>query len=316
MWRDVRRHCLLPLAVAILAAASTGGCGGSGGGAAADAGNASRPGEGRPPITIGTKVSPVSVLLGQLYAQALRARGYTVELQEVVGEAPDALAALRAGRIDAMALPVDALDEALGISARRASSADAAYAEGRAAAAQRGLAVLAPTPFTTATALAVLPDYARRHEIESITDLARAGHVRLGASPGFRNRGGIGLEALQRTYEIRSLTYYPLTTGIQYRVLDAGKIDVAEVATTDGQLADGEYTLLRDPQHLFGFEHVAPVATVRAQTAAGPSFTETLDAVSARLTPQAMQELNGEIALQHRSPEQVAREFLQDAGLA
>jgi osmoprotectant transport system substrate-binding protein len=310
----VSRCALIQLAVAAVLAAA--GCGGSGGGAAAGRDSAAHPGAGRPAVTIGTKVSPVSVLLGQLYAQALRAQGYGVELKEVVGDAPDAVSALHDGTIDAMPLPIDALDAALGVSARSAPSAAAAYARGRAEAARRGLTLLAPTPFRAATALAVLPAFAQRHGLASIPDLARLPRVRLGASPGFYARPSIGLTALRRTYGLTALTYFPLTTGVQYAVLGTGKIDVAEVATTDGQLADGGYRVLADPRHLFGYEQLAPVVPARVLAAEGPAFARTLDAVSRRLTPRAMQALNGAVGLQHDSPEQVARDFLRAHELA
>jgi osmoprotectant transport system substrate-binding protein len=303
----------LPLALAVVGALT--GCGGAGGSDTGASGGA-RPGAGRPAVTFGTKVSPVSVLLGQLYAQALRSQGYGVELKQVVGSAPDAVGALHDGAIDAMPLPVDALDAALGTPPRDAPSAAAAYAHGRAAAARHGLVLLAPTPFRAATALAILPAFAQRHGVASIADLARLAHVRLGASPGFYARPSVGLPALQRTYGIASLTYFPLTTALQYRVLDAGKIDVAEVATTDGQLASGTYRVLDDPRHLFGFEQLAPVVAARALRTEGPAFARTLNAVSAQLTPRAMQQLNGAVVLQHDSPEQVARDFLHTHGLA
>jgi osmoprotectant transport system substrate-binding protein len=304
------------LALALLAALAVAGCGGSRAGDGGAAAGATRPGAGRPPVMLGTKVSPVSVLLGQLYAQALRAQGYAVELKQVVGTARDAVSGLHDATLDAMPLPVDALDDALGVPARRAPSAAVAYARGRAAAARRGLVLLAPTPFRAATALAVLPAFARRHAVASVADLARIAHVRLGASPGFYARPRIGLAALRRTYGIASLTYFPLTTGVQYQVLDAGKIDVAQVATTDGQLASGTYALLADPRHLFGFEQLVPVVPTRVLAAEGPAFAHTLDAVSARLGPRAMQQLNAGVALHHDSPEQVARDFLRAHGLA
>jgi osmoprotectant transport system substrate-binding protein len=307
---------LLAVVAALTLGATAAGCGGSDRGGAGDASATTRPGAGHPSVTFGTKVSPVSVLLGQLYAQALRAQGYGVELKEVVGTAPDAVSALHDGTIEAMPLPLDALDDALGVPARRAPSAAAAYARGRRAAARQGLVLLAPTPFRAATALAVLPAFAQRHGVASIADLARLPRVRLAASPGFRSRPAVGLSALQRTYGIASLSYFPVTTGVQYRVLDAGKVDVAEVATTDGQLAGGRYRVLEDPRHLFGFEQLAPVVPERVLAAEGPAFARTLDAVSARLAPRAVQQLSAAVVLQHDSPEQVARDFLRSQGLA
>jgi osmoprotectant transport system substrate-binding protein len=300
---------LLLLAVPVLSA-----CGGAGGGSGTGGSRAVQPGAGRPPVTIGTKSSPVSLLLGQLYAQALRARGWQVALQQDVGMTRDALAAIARRRIDLFPTSIDALDDALGTPTARARSAAQAFAAGRRVATAHGLALLAPARFTQAAALAVQPDYAARHRLRTIADLAAAGSVRLGAAPAFLTQPG-GLPGLRRVYGLTRLRYFPLTIGTQYQVLDAGKLDVALVATTDGQLAQTSYVLLRDPRHLFGFQQMVPVVAARVLAAQGPAFARTIDAVSAQLTPRTMQQLNADVVDGNRAPEQVAHDFLHDHGL-
>lgn len=304
----------LPSLLPLLAMLTLGACGGSGGGSGTNGARATQPGAGRLPVTIGTKSSPVSLLLGQLYAQALRARGWQVALQQDVGVTRRALAALQSGRIDVFPSSIDALDDALGAPTARVLSTAQALAAGRRVAGAHGLALLAPARFTQAAALAVQPDYAARHRLRAIGDLAGVGSVRLGATPAFLTQPG-GLPGLRRAYGLTRLRYFPLTIGTQYQVLDAGKLDVALVATTDGQLAEKSYVLLRDPRHLFGFQQVVPVAAAHVLAAQGPAFARTIDAVSAQLTPHTMQQLNAAVVNGNRSPEKVARDFLRDHGM-
>lgn len=308
----MRRRLLLALAALALVLA---GCGGAGGGAATRPPGAVQPGAGRPPVTIGTKSSPVSLLLGQLYAQALRARGWEVQLQQDVGATRRAVALLVAGRIDVFPTTIDSFDDALGAPTAGMRSLARALAAGRATAKAHGLALLAPTRFAQAAALAVQPSYAARHGVRTIADLARAGTVRLGAVPAFRTQPG-GLPGLRRAYGLARIAYFPLTSGIQYQVLDAGKLDVAVVATTDGRLAQGSYVLLRDPRRLFGFQQIVPVVPARVLRSEGSAFAAAIDAVSAQLTPRAMQQLDAAVTIGNDSPEQAARQFLQDRGLA
>jgi osmoprotectant transport system substrate-binding protein len=311
---DVIARRLPPLLALLLLIAALAACGGSGGSSATGRSAAGQPGAGRPPVTIGTKSSPVSLLLGQLYAQALRTRGWDVALQQDVGVTRRALAALKGGRIDVFPTSIDSLDDALGAPTARMRSAAQALAAGRRLAVAHGLALLAPARFTQAAALAVRPDYAARHRLRTIADLAGAGAVRLGATPAFLTQPG-GLPGLRRAYGLTRLRYFPLTTPTQYQVLDAGKLDVAVVATTDGQLTAKPYTLLRDPRHLFGFQQLVPIAAARVLAAEGPAFARTLDAVSAQLTPRAIQQLDDAVVSGNRSPERVARDFLRDHGL-
>jgi glycine betaine/choline ABC-type transport system substrate-binding protein len=88
---QVRRGKGLVAALFALAAVALfAGCGGGGNnsssssssssGSSSSAANA-QPGNGKPPVTIGTKDFTEEYVLGELYAQALRAKGYTVNLR-------------------------------------------------------------------------------------------------------------------------------------------------------------------------------------------------------------------------------------------
>jgi glycine betaine/choline ABC-type transport system substrate-binding protein len=301
----MRRRTALLAPVLALAVASCG----SSGSPATNEHAAARPGAGRPPIVLGTKISPVSLLLGQLYAQTLRSQGFTVELRANPGTTADVVRALRAGRVGVAPVTIESFDAALGVRTAQLDSATAALVAGRTAARRQGLALLAPTQFAQAAALAVLPALAHEHQLRDVADLARIRPLRLGATPDFRTHPG-GLPGLLRTYPLSDVRYYPFTIPVQYQVLDAGKIDVAAVATTDGQLANGDYVLLRDSRHFFGFQQLVPIVPARVLEAEGPAFARAIDAVSRVLTPARMQELDAEVAIDKRSPEEVARDFL------
>ncbi len=47
----------------------------------------------------------------------------------------------------------------------------------------------------------------------------------------------------------------------------------------------------------------------------GPAFARTLDAVSARLTNEALRRMNAAVDLEGRKPEAVARDFLREQDL-
>jgi osmoprotectant transport system substrate-binding protein len=91
---------------------------------------------------------------------------------------------------------------------------------------------------------------------------------------------------------------------------------VSDVFSTDAQLTTGKYTLLTDPQHVFGFQNVAPVVKKSVVAAEGPAFAQTINKVSSLLTVAAIQKMNAAVSLDQQSPTAVAHAFLAANGLA
>jgi osmoprotectant transport system substrate-binding protein len=206
------------------------------------------------------------------------------------------------------------LSEVANVRARPASPA-AAYQRAQAYERRNGFTLLGMTPFSDANALAVKPAFARRYHLHGIGDLADVpGGVRIGAPPEFRTRFE-GLVGLTQRYRLRDATAQPMAIGRQYAALDSGKVDVAAVFTTDGQLASGRYVVLDDPRGVFGTQHVAPIISRAALRSHGPRVQAVIDAVSRRLTAAAMQRMNAAVQLRGRASADVAGEFLRSAGL-
>ncbi|MDO8210551.1 glycine betaine ABC transporter substrate-binding protein [Conexibacter sp. CPCC 206217] len=272
------------------------------------------PGEGKPAVTLGTKNFTEQFVLGQLYKQALEARGFRVDLKENIGSTEIADRALRSGQIDMYPEYIGIFNTTVAGDTRLFGSPDEALAAGQAFAERNGFTLLPLTPFTDTDALAVLPDYAAENNLRSVADLAKIRGLKLGAPPEFRRRP-TGLPGLARAYGITDVQFSPLTIGLQYDALDNRKIDVADVFTTDGQLTGGRYVVLRDPKNVFGFQNVTPVVSSRVLEAEGPAFRETLDAVSAKLTTEAMQRMNAAVAIDKQQPDAVARAYLEANGL-
>jgi len=306
---------LLALAAVLALALALPACGGSDSAAVGTRAAATQPGTEKPPVTLGTKSITEQILVGQLYQQALQARGFDVALKQNIGSTQIADRALRAGQIDLYPDYIGAFDRALAAGPSVYPTATAAFAAGQAYARAHGFELLPMTPFSDVDALAVLPDYARAHRLATVADLAALRGVRIGAPPEFRLRRA-GLRGLAQVYGVRELRFAPLTIGLQYQALDAAEIDVADVFTTDGQLQSGKYLLLADPRHVFGLQNVVPVVSRRVLRAEGPAFAATLDAVTRTLTTRAMQRMNAAVALDGQSPADVAAQFLRANGLA
>jgi osmoprotectant transport system substrate-binding protein len=305
----LRTILALVAALALTMAVAACGSDDDGGGGSTQAAD-TQPGEGKPAVTLGTKNFTEQFVLGQLYKQALEAKGFEVALKQNIGSTEIADRALRSGQIDMYPEYIGIFNTAVAGDAKAYPDVEAAFAAGEAYAERNGFALLPLTPFSDTDALAVLPDYARANDLSSVADLASVRGLRLGAPPEFRERE-TGLVGLERVYGIRDVDFSPLTIGLQYQALDDGKIDVADVFTTDGQLQGGRYVVLEDPKNVFGFQNVTPIVSTRVLEAQGPAFEETLNAVSRTLTTEAMQRMNAAVAIDKQSPADVARQFLQ-----
>jgi osmoprotectant transport system substrate-binding protein len=263
------------------------------------------------PLRVGTKNFTEQFILGELYRQALEAKGFNVELKQNVGSSEITHEALTGGALDMYPEYMGVLlSEVAGRRARPASP-QAAYAAAKAFEEKSGFTLLAMTPFSDANALAVTPSYARDQGVRSIADLGRVrGTVRIGAPPEFATRFE-GLVGLQQRYGLRNLRVVPMAIGEQYDALTAGRVDVAAVFTTAGRLAQGRYALLDDPRDVFGTQHVAPVISRAALRRYGPRLQATIDAVSRRLTATAMRRMNAAVDLERQAPGTVADAFLR-----
>ena len=267
-----------------------------------------------PVITIGTKNFTEQFILGELYAQALRAKGFEVELKSDIGSSEIVDRALTAGSLDMYPEYTGVLLSEIAGEREKPRTAKETYAAAKAFQEKRGFTLLEMTPFSDSNALAVAPEFAREHDLRAIGDLDDVpGGVTIAAPPEFRTRFE-GLVGLRDLYGLDGVEVKPYKIGEQYAALDEDDVDAAAVFTTDGRLVEKRYTVLRDPRNLFAFQNVAPV--IKADLAERyPDLVELIDAVSAKLTTAAMREMN--LAVQRgQEPAEVAERFLRENSLA
>ncbi len=295
-----RRVVLLP--VLLIVCVVLAGCGSSGAVAEADK---------RPVIRLGTKNFTEQFIVGEIYAQALRARGFRVDLKHNLGSSEIVHRALSGGAIDLYPEYIGVLVQEIAREHRRPRSAAETYRRAKAFEAARGFELLDMSPGSDRLANAVKAAVARRHGLRTMADLERLGRYRYGGFPENRLRfqGALGV---RKAYGL-DFTFVGLPPGEHYEALDRGDVDVIDVGTTQAQLTDrSRYRVLEDPKGIFGYQNIAPVvsrATLRDQ---GPDFARTLDAVTANLSNAALQEMNGAVELDGREPAAVARRFLRE----
>jgi osmoprotectant transport system substrate-binding protein len=301
--------------VALALAVVLGSCGGGSAAKHASTVKQAGPGAGKPPVTIGTKNFPEAFLLGQLYAQALEAKGYRVNLKMDIGATELIYRALTSKTLDMYPEYTGVIAAVIGNDRKRLISELDAYRTAQRVVAPAGLVLLARAPFSDRDALAVKPSLARRYNLEALEDLARVpGPVTVGGPPEFQTREQ-GFLGLRTVYGLTNLRFKAYKIGEQYRALDDNRVDAVDVFTTDGQLSKGKYVVLKDPRGLFGYQNGVPLVRKDVLTREGPEFAITLNAVSRLLTTGEMRRMNAAVAVGARSVAVVADQFLRSHGL-
>jgi osmoprotectant transport system substrate-binding protein len=271
---------------------------------------ASQPGKGKPAVTIGTKDFTEEFILGELYRQALAAKGYTVKLKKNIGATEIIDKALTSHQIDAYP---EYTGESVATVAKRnepAKTADEEYQLAKQFYEGRGQTVSEPTPFEDVDAIATTKAFAQKNGLTSMEDLKKLKSFSLAARPEFKGRQQ-GLVGMQKDYGLTNAKFRQLSLGVQYQALDSGKVDTANVFTTDAQLAGGKYTVLKDPKGVFGFQNVSFVIDKNKLAALGGArFMAVINGVNKLLTTPAMTTMNKAVAIDKQDEATVAKQFL------
>jgi osmoprotectant transport system substrate-binding protein len=289
-------------------------CGSSSGGTKGSSSGSNLPGKGKPTITMGDKNFEEEYVLGDLYQQALQAKGFTVKLKSNIGSSELIDKSLTSGQIDMYPEYDGVIYTELANLGDQPKSAAVTYQGASSWEAKRGFTLLTPTPFQDADGVATTVAYAKQHNLKTIADLKNVGSFSYGgpAENGTRYQGVVGLK---QAYGLTKITFTPLPIGTQYQALDNGKVNSIAIFTTDPELKSGKYAVLTDTKGIFGYQQVAPVVSAKVLAAEGPAFTQTLNAVSAKLTGPAIIAMNAAVALDKQDPATVAKQFLKANGL-
>ncbi len=251
-----------------------------------------------------------SRLLGEIYAQALEAKGLVVRRELGLGSRELVLPALRRGLVDVVpeyaGSALDATDPDTTVDH---ADVDAVVRALRDAVAPWGLTVLLPSAASDQNVLAVATELADRHRLHAISDLGPlASSLTIGGPPECPQRPRC-LPGLDDRYGLEFAEFVPLAGAeLVRRAIDDGVVDVGVLFSTDAVLAGDGLVVLDDDRHLQPPDNVVPM--VRSAKARDARISAALDLVSARLTTDNLRFLNWRLANAGTSIEAEARGWL------
>jgi osmoprotectant transport system substrate-binding protein len=261
----------------------------------------------KPTVTIGTKNFTEEYVLGQLYKQALEAKGYKVVYKENIGNSELIDTAIKSGKINFYPEYMGVVVTDLAKQAYPKTAA-ATYAAAKKWEETRGLTLLNRTPFFDTDSFGMLTSTAKKLGVNTIADMKKVKTFSYAGYPECKTRITC-LLGIKNIYGLKQAKFVPLASISVYTLLDQGKITGGDVFSTDPQLQTGKYTVLTDTKHIFGFQNVAPVLTKALAGDAG--LVKIVNGVSAKLTTKAIAAMNKAVGVDKKSPADVANAFLK-----
>jgi osmoprotectant transport system substrate-binding protein len=279
-------------------------CGGSGGGSGNGGGNT---------IVVGSKLDTEAQVLGRLMAAQLAAKGYTVRTKIPLGGTSIIRKALTSGRIDVYWEFTGSGLNVLG----QAPIGDpqAAYAKVKELDAAKGVTWLPAARMNDTYALAVKGDGPiTATTLSGLADVLRSRpDARLCVDP----EGGFREDVLPLLASVYGVTFKD-TTQLGYELIPPavadGRCAAGIVYSTAALIVKNGLRVLDDDRHAFGAYTPAPTV-LTSRLPRWPHLADDLAGLTAALDTPTITQLNAQVDVEKKTPEQVARDFLVTRGL-
>ncbi|HEX9848829.1 MAG TPA: ABC transporter substrate-binding protein [Acidimicrobiia bacterium] len=266
------------------------------------------------PITVASFGFNESVIVAEIYAQALERAGYTVERSMNLGPREIVKPALESGEIDLVPEYVGTIDSFLGGSPT--ADAQATYEEAKELYEALGVTLLAYSPAEDKNAYVVTAETASANGLTTISDLAAvAANFRFGGPPECPERE-FCLLGLQTVYGLEFAEFVPLDAAgpITIAALEGGDIDLALLFSSQGIIAEKGWVVLEDDMGLQPAENLVPAIRQAVLDEYGNSLSDLLSEVSEKLNQEDLTEMNKRADLDGEAPELIAGQWLDDNG--
>jgi len=310
---------LLAGVVAAVAAAALTACGSSNSssGTTSDSGSAGSSDKGT--VRISGQNFTEAEIVADMYAAVLQKAGYTPDVHLV--DTRDVYMKLVPSKIDVVPEYTGSIVEFLngtynGANAKPITVSDPQKTIDKAKPLldKKGITLLDPSAATDTNAFFVTKKYSDDNNVHTLSDL-KGKSVVLAAAPDCQGRldceGG-----LSSAYGIHITKILPLgyASPQTYKSVTDGESQLGETSTTDGTLQSQGLVLLPDDQQIQPAQNLVPmVSTTFLQQ--HPDVAAPLNALMAKLTTDDLTKLNAEVSVDRQKPEDVAQQWLSDAGL-
>ena len=266
-------------------------------------------------ITVGSADFPESKIIGEIYAQALEANGFTVGRQFGIGSRETYIPAVKDHSIDLVPEYTGNLLQYFDKETKATTPDAVELALVRAL--PGDLSILTPSPANDTDTVAVSKATADKWNLKTIADLAaHSPEVKFGAPSEFETRAE-GLPGLKAKYglDIAPGNFISISDGggpATVRALTDGTVAAADIFSTSPAIPENNLVVLEDPKNNFLAANVVPLVSSQKMS---DQLKIVLDAVSAKLSTQGLIELNQAVeGNKGVDPDEAAKKWVQDNG--
>ena len=266
-------------------------------------------------VVIGTANFPESEIIGQIWAEALRKEGFTVEVASGIGSREVYLGALQDGAVNVVPEYSGNLTQFLGEVPAGAdqSGVEKALAESL----PEGLETGAFSPAESKDAYRVTRELAERYGLSTIADLNKLDRITIAAPPEFAERpyGPAGMTSVYGIDE-GTITVNPISDGggpLTVQALVQGAANVANIFTTSpALLGDGtpaDLVILEDTKNLIPPQNVLPVIKAGSLP---EGCLDVINEVNAKLTTEDLVKMNmRNVGSERAEPTEIAHDWAE-----
>lgn len=268
----------------------------------------------KPKITISSTTDPTSVMLSEIYGQALEKAQFRVARKNA-SDTPEALyAAMQSGAVQLTGATTQALYswvQSQSGSTDALPSTTALQAEAISKGLPATLKIGATSSAEDKAVIFCSATFTQTNTIVTLTDLGtKPDTATLAAPDGFDTATPLGAAALKDTYQIQFKSVVATTTDKIVEAVAAGTADCGVGRSGDPALAPVTFTVLLDDKALVPNDVMLPLLTTDAATA---DVLAVVDATSAGLTSEQLRSLMQRLK-DGASPELAANEFTGNGG--
>ncbi len=274
-------------------------------------------GEDQRVLRIGSKDFTEQLILAEMIAQLAEREGIPVQRKIPYGDTFLNQEAVKAGDIDLY--PEYNGTGLILIGQPPIADGDKSYEEVKRLFEPLGLVWGPRFGFSNDYAMVMRSDRATALGMNKISDLSRlVDGVRFVTDTDFLTRPLDGLDAMLRRYGLQK-NGEPISFDVTdkdkiFQTLIEGQVEVAEVFTTDGQIADFGLRVLEDDLKFFPIYEPAPLVRKEALETF-PALQGVLDKLGGIITNEEMREMNRLVEVRGQTFQSVAQNFLIEKGL-
>jgi len=276
----------------------------------------------KPNVKIGSSGFYEAKLMAEIYAQALEAKGFTVDRTAIgIGARKVSAPALESGQFD---LKPEYIGSGLAFYEAGKQTGDPAanatelqkVLDGKGG----GITVLDYSPAADQNAFVTTKEFADQHSLKSMSDLGKiADQVKIGVATDCPTNPVCGT-ALKDAYgiDVANATLLAACDTPMVQAIKGGSVQVGELCSTQPDIAVNGWVILEDDKHTQPADNIAPLVRNDLLTKLATdadAFKKILNDVSAAMDTATLTDLGKQVSVDNKDAAAVAKAWLQAKGL-